>query len=99
MVVLLTLWFATIAAGTLVRIQGRVMGRGSVPLRGVEITLEAEAAGLAKRSQTDATGAFSIEAIEAGRYRLRVRYGETEATAMVDLPSDQRVDITLDVAP
>lgn len=88
-----------VSASTLVRVQGTVTGRKGVALRGVEVSLEQEASGKARRTSTGPDGAFSIDAVETGHYRLRLRYRDTDASGPVEITEDQRIDVALDIDP
>lgn len=88
----------TTSTGT-VFVRGTVTGRKGVALDGVEVSLEAEPTGPAFRTRTGSTGTFRLDAVETGRYRLRLRYRETDGSGVVDITEDKQIDVALDVDP
>lgn len=88
------------AQTTTASVRGRVLGPDGAPAAGVEVTATSIATGSVTRATTNATGAYSLSALQPGDYRFEARGGAgvASSTARVQVGQNATLDLTLGVA-
>ncbi len=101
-VALLLAAYAPTAASTQARgggvVEGRVVDSTGAAVPGAAVTVAGDSGDATVVTAPD--GAFRVESLAAGRYRIRIELdGFTPYTQVVDLSGDRRLDVQLTTAP